>query len=668
MKKFCLFAILIVLTLCAIVPGVALAATYADNHVYSIRIDAKTHYYQVSTIVPAGQEPLGVMLQGSYFGNSNIPVTVEIYSDDKYDFNFPIGDRNFDDTDGESTVPKLTEKQTATKVFVLDLFAQIDAFVENVDMLVNTQIKTSDIYAYNNAAKGTKIAISEHTYRMLQLAQKMYTETGGAFNPAAYRLVDLWGFSSRIYSNGDFGLPYDRPVTAKEFWSQGYPLPDEKYINAFANPAFTDFSDSAVTLTQEGEKYFVTKNVAPVTVDGVEYQQWLDLGGVAKGYIVDCVKQMLEKQNIVRYYVDTGSSSTAYGLSFEGDKFSVGFQNPYNIYTSLVGLDVANCVFSVSGQYIRRYKVNGVEYSHIINCTTGAPAQTGLKSVLIIIPDSNEMWASMGDCLTTALTVMGRDKLVGFVNGYLAENDIKIVAVYETLQGKREILSNMATDEFSYLSDRLEDFAWALEKDGDEFVYNAEAPNFEVQKNGYKTLIIVLACVVGALLVGVVVYQFVRGKKPLKNVQAARRDKPFKIADVVPYMAVVLVIIVLFVAVFTKEKTSWNKLSVVDAETGETLFEYYAARNEYVTNTENVRNWKITVENTDKGFLVTFTRDFDGTERFNQLEITRSVTATAKMVDSICGFHQDCVRNFDAIDVSGGVIVCSPNRLKVITE
>ena len=667
MKKFCLLTILIVLVVFAIVPGIALADTSEPTHVASIDVRTETHMYRASSLFTGGKS-VGMRLYGYYFGNSDIPVTVEIYSDDNYDFNFYLGDRNFDDADDSSQFAKLTAEQTQTKLFVLDLFAQIDAFVERIDRLVNTQLETSDIYAYNNAKEGDKIAISEDTYRILQLAQTMYVETSGAFNPAAYRLVDLWGFSSRIYSNGNFGLPYDRPVTSEVFWKQGYPLPNEKYVKAFATSAFTDFSDSAVTLTQEGDKFYVTKNVAPAVVDGVEYQQWLDLGGVAKGYVVDCIKSMLTKCNIGRYYVDAGSSSTAYGSSFDGGTFSVGYQNPYSIFKNLLGLDVSNCLFSVSGQYLRKYTVDGVEYSHIINCATGAPAQTGLKSVLIIIPDGNQMWASMGDCLTTALTVMGRDKLIDFANSYLAKNGIKIVTVYETLEGKREILSNMNLDEFNYLSDDLADFAWALEKHGDEFVYNAEAPNFDVQQNGYKTTIIVLACVVGVLLVGVIVYQFVRGKKPLKNVQAARRDKPFKIADIVPYMAVVLVIIVLFVAVFTEEKTSWNKLSVVDSETGETLFVYYAARNEYVVNTQNSRNWRVTVENTDKGFLVTFTRDFDGTERFNQLEITQSVTATAKMVDSICGFHKDCVRNFDEIDVSGGVIVCSPNRLKVITE
>ena len=117
----------------------------------------------------------------------------------------------------------------------------------------------------------------------------------GAFNPAVYRLVDLWGFSSRIYSNGDFGLPYDRPVTAQQFAENGYPLPEQKYVTAFSQKDFVSFDEQAVELTQQDGKYYVTKNVSPVTVDGVEYQQWLDLGGIAKGYVVDGIKQLLQQ-------------------------------------------------------------------------------------------------------------------------------------------------------------------------------------------------------------------------------------------------------------------------------------------------------------------------------------------------------------------------------------
>lgn len=666
MKKICLL-ILIALIVCAVAPSVALADSATEKHIPSVSVRVSdTHGYLASSIISGGKS-IGMRLSGYYFGNSDIPVTLEMYSDENHDFDFYLGDRNFDYTDGSSDVAQLTAEQTATKQFVLNLFAEVDAFVSEVDNLVNTQVVTSDIYAYNNAEQGAKILVSEHTFRILQLAKIMYRDTDGAFNPAVYRLVDLWGFSTRIYSNGNFGLPYDRPVTSAQFWQNGYPLPEQKYVEAFSKSSFTDFSDNAVVLTQEGEQFFVTKNVAPAVVDGVEYNQWIDLGGIAKGYVVDVIKQQLADSNISRFYIDAGSSSSAYGLAHDGGKISVGVQNPFSIFTSLLGLEVSQSVLSVSGQYIRKYTVDGVEYSHIVSGETGAPAQTGLKSVLILIPDNSEMWASMGDCLTTALTVMGRDRLVDFVNGYLAEKGISIIAVYETFDGKREILSNMDIDDFSYKSESLSEFAWALEQREGKFVYNSEATTFVVRQNVYKTTVIVLACVVGAALVAVVVYQFVRGKKPLNNVQHARKDKPFKLADIVPYLAVVLVIIVLFAMVFGGEKTSWNKMDVVDLETGETLFVYNAARNEYSVNVENTRNWQITVENTESGLLVTLRRDFDGEERFNQIEIKRGVKPTVKMVDSVCGFHQDCVHNFSAIEVSDGAIVCSPNRLKVVT-
>lgn len=667
MKKLCLL-ICILLLACAVVPSVAMAETAAQKHISFVDVNMGSHGYRASSIFSDGKS-IGMRFYGYYFGNSDIPVTFEIYSDANYDFDFYLGDRDYAEGAGEnqSGVAMLTEKQTETKHFVLDLFAQADAFITEIDRLVNTQIEGSDIYNYNNAAQGEKIQISEHTFRILQLAREMYDYTDHTFNPAVYRLVDLWGFSSRIFSNGNFGLPYDRAVSSEVFWKQGYPLPDEKYIKAFSQPDFTDYSENAVVLTQDGDKFYVTKNVAPAVVDGVEYGQWLDLGGIAKGYVVDYLEQLAEKNNIRRYYVDAGSSSSAYGLSFDGGTFSVGLQNPYSLFTSLVGMEIENRVVSTSGQYIRKYTVDGVEYSHIINGATGAPAQTGLKSVFVSIPNGS-MWASKGDCLTTALTVMGRDGLVNFVNSKLKMDGISLFAVYETMSGKREILSNMDIADFTYKHENFSEFAWALEKDENgAFFYNEKA-TFTVEVNAYKVTIIVLAVIVGVALVGVVVYHFVKGKNSLSNVQCARKDKPFKAPDIIPYLAVVLLITALFAWVFGSEKGGWNTLTVADVETGETLFVFNAARNEYNINTENSRGWKVSVENTKNGIAVTFARDFDGVERFNKIEITQSVQPSVKMADSLCGFHQDCVHTFGDVDKAGGVIVCSPNRLKVLTE
>ena len=636
----------------------------------TLTIQAGSRTVRLQTIT-AQDKPVGVRLNSYYFGSSGIPVTVDVYSSPSFTIDFSIG------ADDE----ELTETQIENRNALVDLFSNVSQMIDRVDSYANTTydgstvngttLPVSDVYRYNMAQQGETIEISYETYDMLLLAREMYDVTGGAFNPAVYRLVDLWGFSSRIYSNGKFGLSYDRKVSADEFFNNGYPLPDEKYIQAFSKQAFTDFSQQAVTVSEHDGKYYVTKNVAAAVVNGEKFEQWIDLGGIAKGYATDLARAMIAQLNIDRFYVNAGSSSIATGYEYDGSNTKLGMENAFRTYTTLLQVDVGKSSISTSGQNIRKYAVDGVEYSHIIDGVTGAPAQTGVRSVMVVVPEeAGDNWATKGDCLTTALTVMGRDGIVEFVNGYLKENNIKIVVQYETLDGYKQLLSNYSNDAVRAASDYFNEFGWALKQDADgNYYYDADA-KFDNPVDTYKVVLIVLGSVLGAGAIALVVYHFVRGKKrALANVQHAKKDKPFKVLDVMVYLVVVLLILVLFyVFVFDTSNTQLQIVNVIDDETGETLFIYNVTRGEYSINENNSSGWTIEVEQTGGGVVVTLTRQVGGEQHFNKLTITRGRKPSVKMTDSICGFHKDCVRNFPAITRSGGAIVCSPNRLKIVTQ
>ena len=654
---------------------------YAESDMsYSFNVDGN-ELYMVN--ITSDGVPIGVRFGGYYFGASGIYVDINIYSDDGIDLNFPVNGST------------LTAEQAATRDGIAQLFGRIHEYIVKVDELANTgydgsklpngaTMPLSDVYRYNHieqygdkSNEGYRLEIAEDTYNMLRLAREMYDVTQGAFNPAVYRLVDLWGFSSRIYSLGNFGEPYDREVTADEFWNNGYPLPDEKYIEAFSDEAFTDFSDNAVELIREGDRYFVIKKVSPAHVEGdaEEYGQWIDLGGVAKGYVADGIKAMLKERGLTRYNVNAGSSSMAYGLSAAGGSETLGLSDAFDpasalFPTSLLDVQVENCAVSTSGQNIRKYVTDGVEYAHILDGKTGAPAQTGVKSVMVVAPDdAGDNWAAKSDCLTTALTVMGRDGIVQFMNGYLRDNDIKIIVQYETFDGRKQLLTNYSQEEIVGVSDSFGEFHWNIARDEEDNYYYDESAGFVKQTNKYDTLIIVSACILGVAITALIVYHFVRGRnRTLYNVRHAKKDKPFKLGDIIVYMGVVLAITVLFfVFVFDTDDTQLQLVTVIDDQTGETLFVYNVTRDEYSVNTDNSDGWSVRTERTSSGLTVRFTKDFDGEERFNELRISRGRTPSVVMADSRCGFHQDCVRNFPVITRSGGAIVCSPNRIKVVT-
>ena len=669
MKK--LFLTMLILSLVfvsfASIPASALSATQ-DVTSYQPHENGYTLY----SMTNEEGSPTGVSFYKSYFGSSGIAVSIQLYSDPNgFDLGFWIGGKN------------LTDDQLETRNKVVEFFDFVDQTANGVDSVANTQyngqngLPLSDIYRYNQATQGATLQIDYHTYKMLSIGREMYDITNHAFNPATYRLVDLWGFSSRIYSQGNFGLPYDRKVTAAEWGANGYPLPDQKYVTAFSNPRFTDFSQNAVTLTEQDGNYYVTKNVAPAVVDGVSYDQWLDLGGIAKGYVVDLIKQQLSALGQTRYFVDAGSSSQTYGYNSRGESINMAIVDPFsefaNIFpTSIVGFEIANRSVSSSGQYVRKYTTNGIEYAHIIDGSRGAPAQTGIKAITLTVPDDDGSgyWACKADCLSTAITVLGRDGLVEFCNSaFFANNNIEVLVMHETIDGRKQALSNMDQSKLVPLSDTWQQLSWNLSKVNGVWTYDGNAQLIELPKTNYTWLLVVFGVVVVALFAIVVAARYTTHKqKQSQNIPFVKKDKFFKPADIMVYIALLLVIVVLFSVFFGQNDQAFQNIktvSIVDMGTNQVLFIYDVTRNEYQI-ADNCP-WNIQVVQNDDGIVVLFESQINGETRFNEVTITTGAEPTVKMTDSICGFHQDCVRNFGTMTTAGQSIVCSPNYLKVVT-
>ena len=674
MKKLFLTILIVALLVATLAPfGVSV---FADTN--TIVSDGKSYQphpdgYTLYSMPDSEGNPLGVSFYKSYFGASGIAVSIQLYSDPNgFDLGFWIGAKN------------LTADQLATRQQLVEFFDYVDQTANAVDAVANTQyngqngLPTSDIYRYNQATQGAKLQIDYHTYKMLSIGREMYDITNHAFNPAIYRLVDLWGFSSRIYSQGNFGLPYDREVTYTEWAANGYPLPAQKYIDAFSNQNFTDFSQNAVTLTEENGNYYVAKNVAPAVVDGVSFDQWLDLGGIAKGYVVDLVKQKLSSLGQTRFFVDAGSSSQTYGYNFNGENIRMAINDPYNEYAtlfpiSLVAFGIANRSVSTSGQYVRKYTTNGVEYAHIIDGKRGAPAQTGINSITITIPDDDgsNYWACKADCLSTAMTVLGRDGIVDFCNtSFFAQNNIEVLVFHQALDGGKQVLSNMDQSVLKPLSESWSNFSWNLKNVDGHWTYDGNAQLIELPKTDYTWLLVVLAVVVVALFTVVVIARYTTHKqKQSQNIPFVKKDKFFKPADVMVYLVLVMVILVLFSVFFGENEQAFQNIttvSVVDMQTNQVLLIYDVMRNEYQVAEDCP--WDIQVVQTDEGVVITLDAEINGEHRFNEITITTGTQPTAKMTNSICGFHQDCVRNFGTMTTAGQSIVCSPNYLKVVTD
>lgn len=138
----------------------------------------------------------------------------------------------------------------------------------------------------------------------------------------------------------------------------------------------------------------------------------------------------------------------------------------------------------------------------------------------------------------------------------------------------------------------------------------------------------------------------------LKKIEQVKKDKGFKIFDLIIYGAIILTVAVLFIVIFTTRNT--DPLTGVQISVrGEVVFSYgFDSSPEY--SSESVE-----VKEEEAGITVTVHTDGDG---INVIYIDKTAR-TVKVTEANCKGKQ-CVY-FDAMANNSQLIYCSPHGLKI---
>ncbi|MFW9804989.1 MAG: FAD:protein FMN transferase, partial [Candidatus Thorarchaeota archaeon] len=224
---------------------------------------------------------------------------------------------------------------------------------------------------------GEKFKISDDFYQVMQVAEKIYQLSDGAWDGTVNPLVDLWGFGR---------------TGRKEV------IPDESEIMRLR--AFVGFDDIEI--------------VAPGFLIKKRPQISLDLSSIAKGYGVDAVVRVIRNEGFENYLVEIGGEVFASGLRKDGGQWRIGINRPRK---DAAANDVYKVVrlqghaFATSGDYRNFFEVDGIRYSHVIDPKTGYPVSNGVVSVSIIADN-----CTFADGLSTAVMVMGAEKGLSLIN------------------------------------------------------------------------------------------------------------------------------------------------------------------------------------------------------------------------------------------------------------
>lgn len=129
----------------------------------------------------------------------------------------------------------------------------------------------------------------------------------------------------------------------------------------------------------------------------------IDLGGIGKEYAVDRVAHLATQHGLTSVLVDFGQDVFAFGPPPDGrPAWHIGLENPAAPGKCWAGVAALNQAVATSGDYLRRFEVNGVRYGHIIDARTGSPVANGCRSVSVIAPT-----CTLAGIFSTAAFVLG---------------------------------------------------------------------------------------------------------------------------------------------------------------------------------------------------------------------------------------------------------------------
>lgn len=231
----------------------------------------------------------------------------------------------------------------------------------------------SEVSKINKNAGGKLLVVSTDTYFVIKKAIEYCYLFKGTFDITIRPIVGLWGI----------GSDHARVPSQLEI--------EEKLKLVNYKDVVLDEKNNAVGLKHKNQE--------------------MDLGGIAKGYAADQVKNIFLNRGIKSAMINLGGNVFAMGKKLNGDAWKIGIQDPLSPRGEFVGIiSVMNKSVVTSGNYERYFNVGGKRLQHIIDPRTGYPSESKIISATIISDSSID-----GDGLSTGVYILGLNKALSLI-------------------------------------------------------------------------------------------------------------------------------------------------------------------------------------------------------------------------------------------------------------
>lgn len=264
-----------------------------------------------------------------------------------------------------------------------EIFAELKRIDEEV---ISWRSEVSRLYEVNSTYSVTdNVHLDNELYEVINDSLDICNSSRGALDITLRPLLNLWNIESA--TKDSFFIPSDDDI-ANQLENVGY---------------------ENIKLTEDEKSISISKG-----------NMIIDLGAVGKGYALDVVRDTIKKYNLDGCIVSVGGSVIVCGSKPDESEWKVGIRNPQGNIDDMIGYLTfpagSDICVSTSGDYEKYIEHQGKIYHHIIDRTTGFPADSGLASVTVVCENG-----LFSDGLSTACFVLGYEKSLPILKEYEAE-------------------------------------------------------------------------------------------------------------------------------------------------------------------------------------------------------------------------------------------------------
>ena len=251
------------------------------------------------------------------------------------------------------------DNAAAGETIIEEIFTEVD----RINALMSTYVESSRISEINRDAASEPVVAGDELFELIR------------------RSLDI-----SVLTNGAFDITYESVGQHYDFRERQ--RPDE--VTVEAERQYIDYQ-------------LVELDKTASTVRFLENGVRINLGGIAKGYVVERGVEILRSHGVENGIVTAGGDSRLLG-DRRDRPWVVGIRDPREDGQVAISVPLEDEAISTSGDYERYFEEDGVRYHHIIRPSSGLPVE-GVHSATVIGPD-----AVLTDALSTSVFVMGVDE------------------------------------------------------------------------------------------------------------------------------------------------------------------------------------------------------------------------------------------------------------------